>query len=199
MHSAMRTLAVAALAALAASPVLANAANDPAGSAVEAEPGSIEIPAFNYPPSTLSSEELKRAYVKSLATPGDGTIMMQASPQVVAMMRAHVNAQFEKTIPWVKERYPVEMTETTIGGVEVIRVRPEGGVAKANRKRILLNLHGGAFMVGWPSVALLDAIPVAALSGIEVVTIHYRLFPEATHPAALEDLTAVYREILKTR
>lgn len=66
-----------------------------------------------------------------------------------------------------------------------------------NRKRVLINLHGGSFMVGWPSVALLDAVPVAALSGIEVITIHYRLYPEAVHPAALEDLTNVYREILK--
>ena len=31
-----------------------------------------------------------------------------------------------------------------------------------------------------------------------MISINYRLYPEATHPAALEDLTAVYREILKT-
>ena len=93
---------------------------------------------------------------------------------------------------------PSKRRNDTIGGVEVIRVRPKSGVTGKNRERILLNVHGGSFMVGWPSVALLDAIPVAALSGIEVITIHYRLYPEAVHPAALEDLTAVYREVLKT-
>ncbi|MDG2004507.1 MAG: alpha/beta hydrolase [Novosphingobium sp.] len=187
----------AATLALGLLPVQASAEDDPDANSEKTDTGSIEVPAFVYPPSSLSSDEQKRAYEKSLATPGDGTISMAPSLQVAAMMRAHVNAQFERTIPWVKDRYPVEIVNETIAGVEVIRVRPKSGISKANRKRILLNLHGGAFMVGWPSVALLDAIPVAALSGIEVVTIHYRLYPEATHPAALEDLSAVYREILK--
>jgi acetyl esterase/lipase len=173
------------------------ASEDPTANSTEVVAGSLAVPAFVYPPSTLSSEEQKRAYLKSLATPGDGSIPMAPSAQAAKIMRQHVNAQFEKTIPWVKERYPVEMTNETIAGVEVIRVKPMGGVSKANRRRILLNLHGGAFIVGWPSVALLDAIPVASLSGIEVVTINYRMFPEATHPAALEDLSAVYRAILR--
>ncbi|GGC01002.1 esterase [Novosphingobium endophyticum] len=166
--------------------------------AYDKEIGTIEVPAFSYPPSDLISAEQKRAYVRSLATPGDGTISVPNNPKIIAMMRSHVEAQFEKVIPWVEQRYPVEMSKETIAGVEVIRVRPKGGVEKKNRKRILLNLHGGAFVVGWPSVALLDAIPLAALSGIEVVTINYRLYPEAVHPAALEDLTAVYKEIIKT-
>ena len=166
--------------------------------AANAKTGAIDIPAFTFPPSSLSSEESQRAYARSLATPGDGTIAMKVSPQVVAMMRAHVNAQFDKVLPWVETRYPVDMTRETIAGVEVIRVRPKAGIAKRNRNRVLLNLHGGAFMVGWPSVALLDAIPVAALGGIEVITINYRMFPEATHPAALEDLTAVYKKVLAT-
>lgn len=167
------------------------------GATAEMEVGSIHIPAFTYPTSSLSSGEQKRAYARSLAGPGDGSIQIPNDPKIVATMRNVVDAMFAKSLPFVRGRYPVEMSNETIAGVQVIRVRPQGGVARKNRKRILLNLHGGSFMVGWPSVALLDAIPVAALSGIEVVTIHYRLFPEAVHPAALEDLTAVYREVLK--
>ncbi len=162
----------------------------------ETAASSVEVPAFTMPPSSLASEELHAAYARSLATPGDGTIMMPDNPQIVTMMRMHVEAQFKDAVPFVRELYPVETEADTIGGVEVIRVRPEGGVAEENRGRVILNLHGGAFMVGWPSVALLDAIPVAALSGIEVITINYSKFPEATHPAALEDLSAVYSEIL---
>lgn len=168
------------------------------GSKGEGEIGAIQIPAFIYPTSSLASEELKRAYARSLAIPGDGTIQIPKDPKLVATMRTIVNGMFEKSLPVVRELYPVETSSETIAGVQVIRVRPKGGVARKNRKRIVLNMHGGSFMVGWPSVALLDAIPIAALSGIEVVTIHYRLYPEAVHPAALEDLTAVYREILKT-
>lgn len=188
--------AASLLAALAIAATLPVARADESPDA-EAAVGAIAIPAFTYPASPLSSEEQKRAYVRSLSVPGDGTIQIPNDPKMVAAMRTVVNAMFEKSLPAVQERYPVEMSTETIAGVEVIRVRPKGGVAKKNRKRLLLNLHGGSFMVGWPSVALLDAVPIAALSGIEVVTIHYRLYPESVHPAALEDLAAVYREVLK--
>ncbi|MCE7798269.1 alpha/beta hydrolase [Sphingobium sufflavum] len=160
--------------------------------------GAIDIPAFAYPPSALASEELKRAYARSLSGPGNGTITPPKDPKLVAIMRSVVNGMFEKSLPFLRERYPVETAQETIAGVEVIRVRPKGGVSNRNSKRVLIEVHGGSFMVGWPSVALLDAIPVASLSGIEVISINYRLYPEAMHPAALEDLTAVYREVLKT-
>lgn len=187
--------ALSSLAVAAAGP--AQAQGDTVSPAnVDAEP-TISVPEFSYPPSSLSSDELKAAYARSLATPGDGTIAMPDDPRIVQMMRLHVEAQFAETVPAVREMYPVETENDTIGGVEVIRVRPVGGVSEENSRRILLNLHGGAFMVGWPSVALLDAIPVAHLSGIEVITIHYSLYPESVHPAALEDLTAVYTEILE--
>ena len=199
IFSGRMVCALAALAVAAAAPV-ANAGEDTGtkggDSKLETE-ASINIPAFTYPPSAFSSDELKRAYARSLAIPGNGTIQIPKDPKMVETMRSVVNAMFEKSLPVVEKLYPVEMSNDTIGGVEVIRVRPRDGVAKANRKRILINIHGGSFMVGWPSVALLDAIPVASLSGIEVVTIHYRLYPEAVHPAALEDLTKVYKEILK--
>lgn len=160
--------------------------------------GTIDVPAFAYPPSALVSDQLKRAYAKSLAGPGNGTITPPKDPKLVAMMRTVVNGMFEKSLPFLRERYPVETSQDRIAGVEVIRVRPRGGISSRNSKRVLIEVHGGSFMVGWPSVAMLDAIPVAALSGIEVISINYRLYPEAMHPAALEDLTAVYREVLKT-
>ena len=176
----------------------ANSKELKSGDVKSAEIGAIDIPAFTYPPSPLASDALKQAYAESLAIPGNGSIIIPKDPKVIATMRTVVNGLFEKSLPLVEELYPVEKVQDTIAGVEVIRVRPKGGVTGKNKKRILINMHGGSFMVGWPSVALLDAIPVAALSGIEVVTIHYRLYPEAVHPAGLEDFTAVYRELLKT-
>ena len=41
-------------------------------------------------------------------------------------------------------------------------------------------------------------IPVAALGQFKVITVDYRMAPEAVHPAAVEDLEIVYRELLKT-
>lgn len=61
----------AATLALGLLPVQASAADDPDANTEKTETASIEVPAFVYPPSSLSSDEQKRAYEKSLATPGD--------------------------------------------------------------------------------------------------------------------------------
>lgn len=199
-ETGMRIVGLIGVLALAAgSPVIAQQTPTAPPAPAAKDPSTLQVPAFAYPASALSSAAQKAAYARSLAIPGDGTIPIPKDPRAVAPMRAIVNSMFEKTLPRARELYAVETIPDRIAGVEVIRVRPKAGVERRNRNRLLLSLHGGSFMVGWPSTALLDSIPVAALSGIEVVTINYRMYPEAVHPAALEDLAAVYREVLKTR
>ena len=46
--------------------------------------------------------------------------------------------------------------------------------------------------------ALLESVPIASLGGYKVITVNYRMAPEATHPAAVEDVATVYRELLKS-
>ncbi|MGH8121504.1 MAG: alpha/beta hydrolase, partial [Rudaea sp.] len=82
-----------------------------------------------------------------------------------------------------------------IGGVGVDIVAPAD--AKADEKRVLINLHGGAFLWGAGSGGLVEAIPVASLSRIKVITVDYRQGPEYTFPAASEDVENVYRALLK--
>lgn len=85
----------------------------------------------------------------------------------------------------------------TLNGVKVDIVEPVDGVAARNRYRVLINVHGGAFMWGAGSGALVEAVPIAATLGIAVVTVDYRLAPEHRYPAASEDVTAVYRALLE--
>jgi len=64
---------------------------------------------------------------------------------------------------------------------------------------VLLCLHGGGFTWGADSGALVEAIPIAAEMGVEVVAVDYRLGPEHAYPAASEDVAAVYRALLQDR
>lgn len=98
----------------------------------------------------------------------------------------------------MRKLYPVTIRHDTIAGVGADVVLPAQGVSEANRHRVLINLHGGAFLWGAGSGGLVEAIPIASLGRIEVVTLDYRQGPEHTFPAASEDVEAVYRKLLET-
>jgi acetyl esterase/lipase len=98
----------------------------------------------------------------------------------------------------MRKRYPVTIHHETIAGVGADVVLPVQGVRAANRHRVLINLHGGAFLWGAGSGGLVEAIPIASLGRIEVITLDYRQGPEHTFPAASEDVEAVYRKLLES-
>lgn len=97
----------------------------------------------------------------------------------------------------IRARYPVNVEHRTIAGIYTDVVTPKDGVAPKNRNRVLLNMHGGGFVSGARTAALVESIPIAAVEKIEVITIDYRMGPEYKFPAASEDVAAVYREVLK--
>jgi acetyl esterase/lipase len=64
---------------------------------------------------------------------------------------------------------------------------------KANR--VLINLHGGGFSKD--SGSLTESLPLANLTQTKVVSVIYRLSPEHPFPAPIEDVVAVYKDLLK--
>jgi len=76
-------------------------------------------------------------------------------------------------------------------------VTPKSGIAERNRNRVLINMHGGGFIGKCPD-GLVEAMPIAGTGRIKVITVDYREAPTAKFPAASEDVTAVYRELLKS-
>ena len=82
-----------------------------------------------------------------------------------------------------------------IGGVRCDVISPLG-MPEANKGRVLINLHGGGFNAD--SGSLIEGDPIANLTKIKVVSVYYRLAPEHPFPAAVEDVVAVYKELLKT-
>ena len=74
---------------------------------------------------------------------------------------------------------------------------PKSGVAARNRRRVLINLHGGGFSGCWPGCAELESIPLASMMGIRVVSVDYREGPTYKFPAASEDVAKVYQALLK--
>ncbi|MGC9199246.1 MAG: alpha/beta hydrolase [Acidobacteriaceae bacterium] len=93
------------------------------------------------------------------------------------------------------ELYPANLGAATIAGVPVRVVTPLT-MTPEKKKFVLINVHGGGFKVD--SGSLTETIPMANLTGMKVISVLYRLAPEHTFPAAVDDTIAVYREVLKT-
>ena len=171
-----------------------NAQDKPAAPAkpVFVEDGTVRVPAFDLPPSAyLTSEAL--AFQKMRAKMG-GMIPSDNIP--IAVKRKGLTAMLSPQIAALAKKYPVDIADTVIAGVPTKVFTPKGKAA--DKRHVLINLHGGAFTMCWDSCAMLESIPVSALGGYKVVSVNYRMGPEARHPAALEDIEAVYRDLLKS-
>lgn len=181
---------IAGMAALAAATV-SQADGAPARPTISAD-GVVHVPAFDLPPSPYMSKEAV-GVLKMRATVHMGA---PATIPDVAQMRRGLEAQLAAQVQMTRERYPAEVVEQTIAGVRTRVITPKSGVTQQGR--VLINLHGGGFMMCAEACALLESLPIASIGGYKVVTVDYRMGPEAVFPAASEDVAAVYRELLKT-
>lgn len=140
-------------------------------------------------PDTVSTEG--RAMVAAmLAAPMPNPMPpVEVQRQFIGGMQDAMGAQLQR-------RHGVRVEAATIAGVPVRIVYPKG-VAALGKGPVLLNLHGGGFQLD--SGSLTETIPIAALTGVPVVAVLYRLAPENPYPAALDDALAVYQALEKDR
>lgn len=153
------------------------------------EDGSVAMPALDVPGSRLMSDEGNRSRVEHILTERS----LKGKP-VAEFNAALFGPRLERT----KAAYDVSIKADRIAGVPVLIYEPKGGIAPAKHGRLLVNVHGGGFVGCFVECGGMESIPVAALTGMRVVSIDYRLYPAATFPAASEDVETVYRELLKT-
>jgi epsilon-lactone hydrolase len=137
-------------------------------------------------PATISAEA--QTWLESLthSTPG---------PETLAERRARTDVWRAQDSAAARKLYPVTVEESTTAGVRTDIITPIS-MPDANRGRVLINLHGGGF--NSDSGSLIEGVPIANLAKIKVVSVYYRLAPENPFPAAVDDVVAVYKELLKT-
>ncbi|MEH6636278.1 MAG: alpha/beta hydrolase [Halioglobus sp.] len=96
------------------------------------------------------------------------------------------------------ERLKVTIKEEKIAGVTVYRVTP-ANIDPANKNRLFVHTHGGAYCVNAGRAGLFEAILVAHRAAIPVLSIDYRMPPEDPFPAAVDDVVTVWKSLLKKR
>src|SRR5882672_10201602 len=161
--------------------------------ALAARAQSQSVPADPY--TTFDSDgtaHIKRALpIPKTISPEAQSLMMPGERWVPAGGTKERAAWMEK----MQAVYPVDVKDTTVAGVDAWVVTPKHPAAN-KRERVLICLHGGGFTSD--SGSQIESIPIAALTGTQVISVRYRLAPKFPFPAAVDDTVAVYKEALKT-
>lgn len=154
---------------------------------------TVTSPALSIPYSSFASPQARAFFPKMLAE-GSKAPPIDAP---IEQSRAFYDRLNRDRVVRMQKMYAVTIHHENIAGVGADVVLPAQGVPAENRHRVLVNLHGGAFLWGAHSGGLVEAIPVASVGRIKVITLDYRQGPEHHFPAASDDVEAVYRALLK--
>jgi len=102
---------------------------------------------------------------------------------------ATTRAMFEEWHVLTAEPSGVRYDELSVGGVPAIACLPDGGAAE----RVLLFLHGGAYLVGSMHSHRKLVGHLARAAGVRALALDYRRAPEHPFPAPISDGVAAYR------
>lgn len=155
------------------------------------EHGTVLLGDHRIPVPTSVSPEARSYLSQNLwgeDTAAGAELPMWETREATAVAFAALNAM-------AQQMFPVSVREDVIDGVRCHRIEPLE-IPPQNRGKLLINLHGGGFVLGSGSLA--EAIPIAHLAQIPVIAVDYRLAPEHAYPAAVDDVMHVYRHCLQT-
>ncbi len=102
-----------------------------------------------------------------------------------------------EALPALRARLHVTVKPDTIDGVRVFVATPEI-ITPNHQGKVLIHVHGGCYVLSPGEAGTSEAILMAGLEHFKVISVDYRMPPEAYFPAALDDAVTVYKAVLKT-
>ena len=158
-----------------------------------ANPSSLQVPARSVPVPTDVSPQMQAIIAKPVSP------TWRVIPQTPAewAARAAASAAAVDQLPALRARMHVKVERAIMDGVNVFVVTPEV-IAPQNRKRLLIQVHGGCYVLGGGEAATTEAILMAGFGHYQVIAVDYRMPPTAYFPAALDDVITVWKAALKT-
>lgn len=151
------------------------------------------------PPPVGASNELRDALA---ATPTPDIEAAKAKvPKTIEEWKASIAEQAkgaEVVTKALAEQRSVKIEADAIAGVPVYRLTPPT-ITPEHVNHLFVYIHGGAFVKGGGLGSSLEGIGIAAHMGIPVISVDYRMAPEHPAPAAMDDIVAVWQEVIKDR
>ena len=106
-------------------------------------------------------------------------------------------AEVVKGIPGLQDRMQVTVAPETIDGVRVHVITPKT-IPPENQDKVLIHTHGGCYVLFPGKSGTSEGIMMAGFGHYKVISVDYRMPPEAYFPAAVDDAVTVYKAVLKT-
>ena len=139
------------------------------------------------PPPEGISEAAQKAWVNLPQVP------LQAHDlKKLAALRKFVNLIDDATFDKLKT--PYSMKDRVINGITTLWITPP---QLKHENKVMIFIHGGGWIVNSRKAQLKFQADVASSLGVKLVSIEYRLAPEHPYPAAVNDIVAAYKGIIK--
>ena len=166
------------------------------GVVAHAAEGDWQIAPRTLAPPQAGSSALRDAVAQTPAPP----VMQRKAVQPASAeeWRAMI-AQFpnQTDLQTLATQANVTIEAGNVAGVAVYRVAPKGGARPPHASHVFLYVHGGAYVFGGGAAAVPEAAVISAFAGIPSVAVDYRMPPDHPFPAAVDDVVAVYRNLLE--
>jgi acetyl esterase/lipase len=164
--------------------------------------GTLHIRSFSVPLSNYISREAKAAFIEAVRRERDDEDEFLRNPPkdpYSCERREPLDSHLRTLIDHARASYAVRIEERRISGVRTDVITPAEGIPVRNQHRALIELHGGGFACDGSGglSGQVEAILISAVAKIKVIAIDYRTSPQFHFPAAVEDVAAVYTELLK--
>ena len=157
-----------------------------------------QVPAKTLHPPTTVSAQLRRSISNLAAAP---RLAMDRMPTTADAWRAFIGAADAQALnlsPVLAGAFPHTVNKTTIAGVTVREITP-ARLDPAKVSRLLINLHGGGYVLNGGEASTGEAVLGAHYSGMKVISVDYRMAPDHPFPAAVDDAVAVWRAVIAER
>jgi acetyl esterase/lipase len=154
-----------------------------------------QVPAKSLPVPTADVSPQMQAFIAKPLNP-DWNDQWKTGDEA----RAYANKQAAgvlPAIPGMLDRLHVKSDPATMDGVKVFVLTPEV-ISPDNASRVLIHVHGGCYVLFPGAAGTTEGIMMAGFGHIKVISVDYRMPPEAYFPAALDDAITVYKSVLKT-
>ena len=156
---------------------------------------STTIAADFYVPSTISAEGqafLSKTFSHEIRNAS--VIPSELDSEGWKQLQDLSNEQVKSFNDSVVSLYQPHIEEMMLEGVRILDIKPQNWQDNA---KVLVYIHGGAYVAYNPESTLASSVPVAADTGTRVISVDYTLAPHAQYDIIIDQVLSVFKGLKK--